>query len=112
MSSNEPADYVLTIKKPDGTTWASESGILPAIFTKKATQPTGHYTAELTASYCGSSFHASTSFSVVLATYDVTISLSGLPNDLKTTLLVDGKKVAEMNGQGVGEWIRLPGVRP
>jgi len=100
MNSNLPAQYVLKIKKPDGSTWKSASGTLPATFSKVATEPTGTYTAELTASYCGTAY-ASTSFFVGPNTYDVTISLRGLPTDATTALLVDGNKVADMRGGDV-----------
>jgi len=100
MNSNLPAQYVLKIKKPDGSTWKSASGTLPATFSKVATEPTGTYTAELTASYCGTAY-ASTSFFVSPNTYDVTISLRGLPTDATTALLVDGNKVADMRGGDV-----------
>jgi len=100
MSSNLPAQYVLKVKKPDGSTWKSATGTLPATFSKPATEPTGTYSAELTASYCGIAY-ASTSFYVGPSTYDVTISLRGLPTDVTTALLVDGSKVADMRGGDV-----------
>jgi len=100
MNSNLPAQYVLKIKKPDGSTWKSTTGTLPATFTKVATEPIGTYTAELTASYCGVAY-ASTSFFVGPNTYDVTLSLAGLPTDATTALLVDGNKVADMKGGDV-----------
>jgi len=100
MSSNLPAQYALKIKKPDGSTWKSATGILPATFTKAATEPTGTYTAEVTAAYCGVAY-ASTSFFVGPDTYDVTVSLAGLPTDATTALLVDGNKAADMKGGDV-----------
>jgi hypothetical protein len=103
MNSNLPAQYVLTIKKPDGSTWKSATGTLGtlgATFTKTATEPTGTYTAELTASYCRTAY-ASTSFFVGPNTYDVTITLHGLPTDATTALQVDGNKVADMKGGDV-----------
>jgi len=100
MTSNVPAQYSLKIKKPDGSTWASAQGFLPATYTKKASEPTGTYTAELVAYYCGSAYD-SDSFSIAPDTYDVTVSVVGLPSDLKTTLQVDGSKVAEMKGGDV-----------
>lgn len=100
MNSNLPAQYALKIKKPDGSTWKSATGTLPATFTKAATEPTGTYTVELTAAYCGVAY-ASTSFSVGPSTYDVTVSLAGLPTDAITALLVDGNKVADMKGGDV-----------
>ena len=98
MSSNVPADYLLTIKKPDGTIWASESGTLPNTFSKIATEPAGTYTADLSAHYCDTYAYASASFTVKLGTYDVVISLAGLPADATTALQVDGSKVADMKG--------------
>lgn len=100
MSSNLPAQYALKIKKPDGSTWKSATGTLPATFTKAATEPVGTYTAELTVAYCGVAY-ASTSFFVGPDTYDVTVSLAGLPTDATTALLVDGNKVADMKGGDV-----------
>ena len=101
MNANAPADYELTITKPDGTVWASATGVLPATFIKKATEPAGTYTAELSAQYSGIYAYASASFSVSLATYDVTISLAGLPSDATTTLYVDGTRGADMKGSDV-----------
>lgn len=100
MTSNVPAQYSLKIKKPDGSTWASQQGFLPATYTRKASEPTGTYTAELIAYYCGSAYD-SDSFSIAPDTYDVTISVLGLPSDLTTTLQVDGNKVADMKGGDV-----------
>jgi hypothetical protein len=100
MSSNLPAQYALKIKEPDGSTWKSATGTLPATFTKAATEPTGTYTAELTAGYCGVAY-ASTSFLVGPNTYDVTVSLAGLPTDATTALLVDGNKATDMKGGDV-----------
>jgi hypothetical protein len=101
MNSNAPAEYYLSIRKPDGTIWTSAHGYLPATFTgKKATEPLGTYTAELIAYYCGVA-QASASFSVTPDTYDVTVSLAGLPTDVATTLQVDGSKVADMKGGDV-----------
>jgi hypothetical protein len=100
MNANVPAEYNLKIMKPDGSTWGSAHGILPATYTKKATEPLGTYTAELVAAYCGTAY-ASASFSVTPDTYEVTVSFSGLPADVRTTLQVDGSKVADMNGGDV-----------
>ena len=100
MTSNVPAQYSLKIKKPDGSTWGSAQGFLPATYTKKASEPTGTYTAELVAYYCGSAYD-SDSFSIAPDTYDVTVSVVGLPSDLTTTLQVDGNKVADMKGGDV-----------
>lgn len=101
MSSNLPAEYYLKVRKPDGSTWATAQGYLPgATFTKKATEPLGTYTAELVANYCGVA-QASASFVVTPDTYDVTISLAGLPTDVATMLQVDGSKVADMKGGDV-----------
>jgi len=100
MDSNLPAEYYLKVKKPDGTSWASANGYLPATFTKKAADPIGTYTAELTAFYCGTA-QDTASFAVTPDTYDVTISLAGLPTDATTALLVDGSKMADMKGGDV-----------
>ena len=100
MDSTLPAEYYLKVRKPDGTLWASAQAYLPATFTKKATEPLGTYTAELTAYYCGVA-QDSASFSVTPDKYEVTISFAGLPTDVTTTLLVDGNKVADMNGGDV-----------
>lgn len=101
MNSNVRAEYSLKVRKPDGSTWATAHGYLPATFTgKKAAEPLGTYTAELVAYYCGVA-QASASFTVTPDTYDVTISLAGLPTDVATTLQVDGARVAEMKGGDV-----------
>jgi hypothetical protein len=102
MNSNLPAQYVLTIKEPDGSAWISPAptGTLPAIFSKAATEPTGTYTAELTAFYC-MTMYASTTFFVGPNTYDVTITLNGLPTNVTTALQVDGNKVADIEGGDV-----------
>lgn len=100
MDANLPAEYYLKVRKPDGTVWDSAHGLLPATFTKKAADPLGTYTAELTAYYCGTAQDTAT-FTVTPDTYDVTISLAGLPTDATTALLVDGNKVADMKGGDV-----------
>lgn len=101
MDSNLPADYHLKVTKPDGSEWASAHGYLPAAtFTKEATDPLGTYTAQLTAYYCGMAQDTAT-FAITPDTYDVTISLVGLPTDAMTSLLVDGNKVADMKGGDV-----------
>ena len=100
MNSNLPAEYYLKVKKPDGSVWASAHAYLPATFTKAATEPLGTYTAELIAYYCGIA-QAAASFSVTPDTYEVTISLAGLPTDVTTTLMVDGNKVGDMKGGDV-----------
>ncbi len=100
MDANLPAQYYLTVKKPDGSNWASAQGYLPATFTKKASDPIGTYTAELSATYCGTA-RDTTSFAVTPDTYDVTISLGGLPPDATTALLVDGNKATDMKGGDV-----------
>jgi len=101
MDSNLPAEYYLKVTKPDGSQWASASGYLPhATFTKKATDPLGTYTVQLVASYCGVA-QDTTTFAITPDTYDVTISLVGLPTDSLTALLVDGNKVADMKGGDV-----------
>ena len=100
MDANLPAQYYLTVKKPDGSNWANAQGYLPASFTKKASDPIGTYTAELSATYCGTA-RDTTSFVVTSDTYEVTISLAGLPPDATTALLVDGNKAADMKGSDV-----------
>lgn len=100
INSNLPAEYYLNVKEPDGSVWGAIHGYLPATFTKKAAQPLGTYTAEVTASYCGV-VQASASFAVTPNTYDVTVSFAGLPSDVTTTLQVDGSKVADMKGGDV-----------
>ena len=100
MDSNFPAEYYLKVRKPDGTVWASAHAYLPATFTKKAAEPLGTYTAELTAYYCGVA-QDTASFSVTPDTYSVTISLYGLPTDVTTALYVDSNKVADMKGGDV-----------
>ncbi len=100
MNANAPAEYYLKVRKPDGSIWASAHAYLPATFTKKVAEPLGTYTAELIAYYCGVA-QASASFTVTPDTYDVTISLAGLPTDVATTLQVDGSKVADMKGGDV-----------
>ena len=94
------AQYSLRINKPDGTLWGSVQGYLPATYTRLAQQPTGTYTATLTATYCGSASSTAT-FSVAPSTYDVTISIAGLPNNFNTTLNVDGSPVGTMKGGDV-----------
>jgi hypothetical protein len=100
LNSNAPAEYYLKIRKPDGTTWGSAHGYLPATYEKKAAEPIGTYTAELTAYYCGTA-QASASFSVTPDTYEITISINGLPPDATTALLVDGNKLVDMKGGAV-----------
>ena len=100
MDSNLPAQYYLTVKKPDGSEWANAQGYLPATFTKAAADPLGTYTAQLTAYYCGAS-QDTTTFAITPDTYDITISLAGLPTNSSTTLTVDGSKAADMKGGDV-----------
>jgi hypothetical protein len=101
MDSNLPAQYYLKVTEPDGSQWASRSGYLPhASFTKPATDPLGTYTAQLVAYYCGIAQDTAT-FTITPDTYDVTISLVGLPTDSVTALLVDGNKFADMKGGDV-----------
>jgi hypothetical protein len=100
MDSNLPAEYYLKVRKPDGSVWKSAHGFLPATFSAKAAAPLGTYTAELQAYYCGVA-QDTTTFAVTPDTYDVTISLGGLPTDVTTELLVDGNKVADMKGGDV-----------
>ena len=76
ISCNVPANYVLTIKAPSGAVWAKAGGILPATFTKKATEPAGTYKAELSVQYSGAYAVASTTFVVAIDTYNVAISLA------------------------------------
>lgn len=101
MDANLPAQYYLKVTKPDGTQWASATGYLPhATFTKKATDPLGTYTAQLTAYYCQIAQDTAT-FAITPDTYDITISLVGLPTESVTSLLVDGNKAADMKGGDV-----------
>jgi len=100
LNSNAPAEYYLKIRKPDGTLWGSKNGHLPATYEKKASEPIGTYTAELVATYCGTA-QASASFSVTPDTYEVTISVTGIPPDRTTALLIDGNKYADMKGNAV-----------
>jgi hypothetical protein len=100
MEANLPAEYYLVVKKPDGGNWATAQGYLPATFTKKASDPLGTYTVELTGTYCGTA-RDTTSFTVTPDTYEVTVSLSGLPPDATTGLLVDGNKATDMKGGDV-----------
>ena len=100
MDSNLPAEYYLKVRKPDGSEWASAHGYLPATFTKKANDPLGTYTAQLTAYYCGTAQDTAT-FAITPDTYDITISLAGLPTDAVTALLVDGNKFTDMKGGDV-----------
>ena len=101
MEANLPAQYYLVVKKPDGSNWASAQGFLPATFTKTVSDPLGTYTAELSAYYGGMSATAFANFAVTPDTYDVTISLVGLPPDATTALLVDGNKATDMKGGDV-----------
>jgi hypothetical protein len=100
MDSNLPAQYYLKVTEPDGSEWARAQGYLPATFTKKATDPLGTYTAQLTAYYCAIAQQTAT-FTITPDTYDVTISLVGLPTDATTALLVDGEEVTSMKGGDV-----------
>jgi len=101
MDSNIPgAEYYLKVSKPDGSEWASANGYLPATFTKQATDPLGTYTAVLTAYFCGTAQDTAT-FAITPDTYDVTVSLGGLPTDAATALLVDGNKATDMKGGDV-----------
>ena len=100
MYANAPAEYSLRVRKPDGTVWKSTQGILPGTFTAKTADPTGTYTAELTAYYCGVA-QTSASFTVTPDTYDVSISLAGLPTDVATALQVDSNRVTDMKGGDV-----------
>lgn len=100
MDSNLRAEYYLKVRKPDGSEWASAHGYLPATFTKKANDPLGTYTAQLTAYYCGTAQDTAT-FTITPDTYDITISLAGLPTDAVTALLVDGNKFTDMKGGDV-----------
>jgi hypothetical protein len=101
MSSNVPSPrYSLKVTQPDGSTWATAQGQLPATFTKPAAEPLGTYTAELLAYYCGM-WQDSATFSVTPNTYDVTISLAGLPTNVATALRVDGNKITDMKGGDV-----------
>jgi hypothetical protein len=58
MKSNLPAEYSLVVMEPDGTTWASTSGTLPArhTFVEAAGPEPGIYTAQLVAHYCGTAY--------------------------------------------------------
>jgi len=102
MDANlQGAQYYLTVKKPDGSNWANAQGFLPVTFTKKASDPLGTYTAELTGTYCGTATDT-TSFAIVPGDlFDIAISLTGLPSDAATALLVDGNKAADMKGGDV-----------
>lgn len=100
LSSSATAEGVLAIKKPDGTTWHRQVVTLPGTFMKIAAQPTGTYSVELEAYYCGRT-PASASFSVTPDTYEVIVSLAGLPVDISTGLRVDGNKVPDMKGGDV-----------
>jgi len=94
------AQYSLRINAPDGTLWGTVQGYLPATYTRQAIQPTGTYTATLTATYCGTASSTAT-FSVAPSTYDVTIAIAGLPSSINTTLNVDGSSVGMMRGGDV-----------
>ena len=94
------AQYSLRIDQPDGSLWGSAQGYLPATYTRQAEEPTGTYTATLTATYCGIA-SSTTTFSVEPSTYDITISIAGLPSTLNTTLRVDGNQVGMMKGGDV-----------
>jgi hypothetical protein len=101
MDSNIPgAVYYLKISKPDGSQWATANGYVPATFTKQAADPLGTYTVVLTAYFCGTAQDVAT-FAITPDTYDVTVSLAGLPTDAATALLVDGNKASDMKGGDV-----------
>jgi hypothetical protein len=111
MDANLPAEYYLTVKKPDGSIWANQYGLLSyrsasgwsATFTKKASDSFDlPYTVELTGTYCGTD-RDTTSFTVTPDTYEVTIILVlppdasyHLPPNATVTLSVDGNKEADM----------------
>jgi hypothetical protein len=102
VNASVPIGYSLTVRKPDNTTWASWYGVAASSTTlsQPATTPAGEYVAKLDAYYCGM-WHASTSFSVVSTTYEVNVTLSGLPANVTAALRVDGSKVADMKSDEV-----------
>lgn len=104
VNASVPIGYWLTVRKPDNTTWASWYGVAASSTTlsQPATTPVGEYVAELDAYYCGTR-HASASFSVVSIsnTYEVNVTLAGLPANVTAALRVDGSKVADMKSDEV-----------
>jgi hypothetical protein len=102
VNASVPIGYWLTVRKPNNATWASWYGVADPSTTlsQPATTPAGEYAAELEAYYCGT-WHASASFSVVSNTYNVNVTLAGLPAKVTAALRVDGSKVADMKSDEV-----------
>ena len=99
MDANLPAQYYLTIKKPDGSNWASATGTSLRLSQRRIRSNRNLHSR--TYGLILRDTRDTTSFAVTPDTYDVTISLVGLPPDATTALLVDGNKAPEMKGGDV-----------
>lgn len=104
MSVNRPAFVRLTISPPSGSPSIFDFTIYGASATKSltASQPIGRYTVTVEAtSGCGDFSSAVAYFDISPDTYDVSVSLSGVPSQVSANLLVDGQNQGTMGGSEI-----------
>jgi hypothetical protein len=106
LSVNRPARGTLTIAPPSGapSTFAYEF-TAPSSFPKTfstANQPTGRWTVNFQADdYCSGFSSGVAYFDVSPNTYDVSISLSGVPGSVTVNIQVDGVSQGSMTGSDI-----------
>ncbi|MGD0175716.1 MAG: hypothetical protein ABSC50_02695 [Candidatus Bathyarchaeia archaeon] len=103
VTLTRPAEGTLQITGPSGfsaiTYPFATTGPVSGVAKKLTAGAIGTYTVSLAADdYCGGFGSAQASFAVNPNTYDVTISLSGVPSQYSSTLQVDGQQQGTVQG--------------
>ncbi len=103
LSVNRPSEGTVTVSPPGGApkmkqfaTYAASSGVF---WTLTADQPYGTYTVNVQADdYCSGVSSASTTFTVSPDTYDVAVSISGVPSQFSAKIQVNGQNQGTVGG--------------
>jgi hypothetical protein len=102
LSSNRPAEGRLTISPPSGAPTIFDYQLLYGSYSisKTLTASTiGHWTVSFQADdYCAGVSSAQASFDVSPNTYDVSISLNGVPSQYSANMQVDGQPQGTIGG--------------
>jgi len=105
VTATRPVEGVLIVRPPSGASSSFPFEFLTPPFsgtkTVTASEPYGTWTASVQADdFCSGVSSASTSFLVGPDTYDVSVSLSGVPSQFSAGLQVDGENKGTVPGSG------------
>ena len=103
VSASRPAEGTLQVTPPSGAPMTYPFSFTGATYgatqTLTASQPYGTYSVSVQADdYCGGVSIASTSFTIGPNTYDVTLSLTGVPSQFSAGLQIDGQHGGTVGG--------------